>query len=291
MMDQQLSSHHALGSLQKTYRDQGVWIVFLVFVLITIFSLVVLLDSLDSIWYFAFLIPMVLLFMLVLVWALHRDRISLRICVYEGGLVYQNRHENKVILWSDIRYIRHKAVVSYTSYSVNMEHTYVFRSRDGETLLTLEFDGTWERQKRRIAEMIEQAASAMLYPPALAAYQQGQDCLFGDITLSLWGVSYGGKLTPWHEVKAFTMLLQTIHIKRFGDSRLKWWFQQVPLWRVDNVEVMRKLIEVAASTHHFKIQNWHSSSNRTFCGVPPVRGSMLSGSPSQAYLNICQRQT
>ncbi len=159
---------------------------------------------------------------------------------------------SKVILWSDIRYIRHSVSASYNpNTSSSVFYTYVFRSRDGETLLTLNFDGTWQWHKRRIAEMIEQAASAMLYPPALEGYQQGKDCQFGDLTLSLWGVSYGGKLLPWHEVKSFAIGFQTIHVKRLGDSRLKLWLQ-VPLKRVNNVEVMRKLIAVAASTHHFK---------------------------------------
>jgi hypothetical protein len=58
-----------------------------------------------------------------------------------------------------------------------------------------------------------------------------------------------------NEVKSFAIGLETIQIKRLGDRFLKEWLA-VPLERVDNVEVMRKVVEVAASTHHFNIQNY-----------------------------------
>jgi hypothetical protein len=205
MMDHQRSSHLELGSLQKTYRDQGMWIGFFVFVLITIslslYAFYFYWGSLNNIWYLAFLIPMALLFTIVLVWVLYLDRISVRISVYEGGLVYQKRHDHKVILWSDIRYIRHMVCRIYTGSGAPRVavHTYGFHKRDGETLLTLnfdDFDGLWQPQKGRIVEMIEQATSAMLSPSALEVYQQDKDCLFGDITLSLRGVSYSGKMLP-----------------------------------------------------------------------------------------------
>ena len=55
--------------------------------------------------------------------------------------------------------------------------------------------------ERCFAEIV--SYSAMLYPSALEAYQQDKDCWFGDITLSLQGVSYSGKMLPWNEVKSF----------------------------------------------------------------------------------------
>jgi hypothetical protein len=254
MMDHQRSSHLELGSLQKTYRNRGIWIAFFVFMLIMIsLSLLVLPGSLDTIWV---TIPILFIFILLLVRLWYLKGIPVRISVYEGGLVHQDRHETKVILWSDIRYIRHKGrITGLGSNSPSTQHRYVFQGRDRETLLTLEFDGTWEWRKRRIVEMIEQATSAILYPPALEAYQQNKDCLFGDVTLSRWGVSYGGKMLPWNEVKVFAIGLETICIKRPGDGLLKWWLN-APSETVDNVEVMRKLVEVAASTHHFNIQNY-----------------------------------
>ncbi len=253
-MEQQLSSQFELGSLQKAYRSQGMWIGFIVFIFIMVsLSLLILLNSLDSIEYIVFLIAMALLFILVLVSVLHLDRRSVRISVYEEGFVYQQFTSRQVILWSDIGSIK-RIVDGQPDYkSPGVLHTYKFFNKDGEKLLILEFEGNWQRQKRKVVEMIEQTISSILAPTALAAYQQGDDCPFGIVTLSQRGVSFRGKLLPWNEVKRFVIRFDTIRITRLGDNSLKNGLF-VPLPQVDNVEVMRKLVEVAASIYHFEMK-------------------------------------
>jgi len=256
MMDHQLSSPVELGSLQKAYRDQGMWIGFFVFVAIMILlSIFVILASLENSWYLSFFIPMSLLVAIVPFWVLRLDKRSIRISVYEKGFVYQKFYDHKVIFWSDIWYIRYTVLINYGADDASgPRYTYSFYEKNGETLLTLKFDGAWQNQKRKIVEMIEQATSTLLSPPILEAYQQGEECSFRGITLSRQGVSYSGKTLPWSEVKSFVIGIDTIQIKRYGDRFLKKWLN-ARLEYFDNVVVMRKLIAVAASTYHFQTQN------------------------------------
>jgi len=251
MLDQHLLSRlDELGARQKTYADETKWIILLVFVgCMIMLSLAMLSGDLNDVSPVISPIGMLLLFIFVLITTLSKP--DLRISIYERGLLYQNRRHRQVILWSDIQSLDHKVTATHDFETTIIQHTYTLQSWENTVLLTLRFDGTWSWQKRRMAVATEQAISAALAPPILL---QGKACPFGPLTLSQEGISHNGKMLPWNEVESVVPTgIGTIVIRRPGDSPLTFWtcvlFDEVP-----NLAVMLKVLDMAASTHHFRRQ-------------------------------------
>jgi hypothetical protein len=265
MIEQQLSSHPELGALQKTYRDQEMWIGLIVTILITIAALITILwSSLSNIEYLVFLIPVVIVFVLIFIWVLYMDKRAICITIYKNGFIYQKQHNQKVIFWSEIRYIRCKVSINLSANDASgPRYTYSFYNMNGGALLALSFDGAWQKQLQAAIKVIEQATTAILSPPVLEAYQQGEDCQFGSLTLSLQGISYKENMLLWNEIQTFDFGIDVIKIKRPGDRFLKKW-ASIPLGDLYNLDVVKKLVEVAASTHHFQMTTYpHKHTKQT----------------------------
>jgi hypothetical protein len=137
---------------------------------------------------------------------------NLRVWIYENGLVFIKRHGTEVMRWDQIAFVWHKVkkttttntTTNYstgyttTTTSTRIDHSYIVQRVDGVKFV---FDHTFSRL-RELGKTIEQESARYLYPQAVAAYNAGHPLRFGNLSISLAGLSDGKKTLSWNELKS-----------------------------------------------------------------------------------------
>jgi hypothetical protein len=175
---------------------------------------------------FMFLVGLLLSWLLIGLWLLweifrspnlSKSRAARRIYLCERGFVLVERPEDpQVYQWDAIDTVFQQIVnTRYSGVDAGTKYLYTVTRRDGAVAkLTLFWDGGAE-----LGAHVNERVSAALLPGAVAAIRRGQGVQFGDMTLTMGGITGQRGSVAWADVSGIRMVSGYVQVKVHGKVR------------------------------------------------------------------------
>lgn len=244
-----LGAWHRLGNHRATYKPFTTCSVIFGFIFFMIGSVVTLASLLATVisanFFLLIFTPFGLLFAgagLHFIVSAYQNRV-MRVFVYDYGLIHIGRKSRQCIYWQNVQTVWHKVVEDTSTDSdghskTTYIHTYTVNCIDGTQL---KLDQTFAHLLQ-LGRSLEVGTAPYIFPGILKMYQMSRSVVFGSVTVTPQGLSYGAKTLPWAEVKSIKIdeYYGQIVIKKQG--KLFIW-ASIALGDVPNVEVFRMLVQ------------------------------------------------
>jgi len=164
---------------------------------------------------------------------------TLRLFLYDNGLIHVWKTSIQVIFWQNVRTVWHNEIVTRGSEGEKTSsHIYIISCDDDTVMVISKLSGFNKIQK--IGRAIEKETARYLFPAALNSYQMEQRVVFGPLTVTREGLSHASEMLPWHEVQDIKIVDGMIMIMKQGKKE-SW--ASVGLITVPNVDVFKKLVQ------------------------------------------------
>src|SRR5437660_3998622 len=137
-----------------------------------------------------------------------------RIYVCPGGLLIKRR-KMQVIRWDMVEAVWHRNDVYGYIYDT---HVFILRLANKQTF---KFDSNW-RNLLNLGETIANETAQLMFPQVMTAYYGGQPVAFGDLKLSLQGISGRKRTLPWQQIKNIDIGARVVTIEAVGENSSPW---------------------------------------------------------------------
>ncbi|HEU5229643.1 MAG TPA: DUF6585 family protein [Ktedonobacteraceae bacterium] len=171
-----------------------------------------------------------------------------RAYVCPGGLLLIKGSKPQVIRWDAVVAMWHRNDVYGYIYDT---HVFIVRLANKQTF---KFDGNW-RNLMSLGEIIANETAQLLLPQAMAAYYAGQPVAFGDLKLSLQGISGRRRTLPWQQIKNIDIGEKIVTIEAVGEGASPW--ARFHVSGMSNFLVFEKMLESVWTGQHLQ-QQWGS---------------------------------
>ncbi len=168
--------------------------------------------------------------------------------VCPGGLLLIKRGKTHVIRWDTIEAVWHRNDVYGYIYDT---HVFILRLADKRTF---KFDSNW-RNLLNLGETIANETAQLMFPQAMTAYYAGQPVAFGDLKLSLQGISGRKRTLPWQQIKNVDIGARVVTIEAVGEGTTPW--GRFHISGMPNFLLFERMLESVWTGQHLQ-QQWGS---------------------------------
>lgn len=137
------------------------------------------------------------------------------IYVCPAGLLLIKRRRTHVIRWDMVEAVWHRNDVYGYIYDT---HVFILRLANKQTF---RFDSNWHNLLT-LGEVIANETAQLMYSQVMAAYYAGHPVAFGDLKLSLQGISGRRRTLPWQQIKNIDIGAKVVTIDAIGESASPW---------------------------------------------------------------------
>lgn len=156
----------------------------------------------------------------------------LYICAY--GFLWVKEEKVRAIRWDQIEGVWHKEERYGYIYDI---HTYTVRLVGGKTL---KFNNNWHNILD-LGHVLMNETSRYLFPQAMAVYNTGMPVVFGDLKLSLQGISGRKRNLAWSQIKNIDVGQTAVTIEATDDTTKPWAIFRIA--GIPNLLVFEKLLD------------------------------------------------
>lgn len=169
-----------------------------------------------------------------------------RLKVYENGIAYQTRSDEKSWTWDDLTRIGgFMANVKQYGFDVGKTGAWsVYQGDERAFQISAFHDRCWDVYDRVVAEI-----SKRLLPPAIRAFETGETLTFGQIVLDQQQLTLGRQKILWSKVHSFKSVNAWLYIYRHRRLPLRH-----PIHTIPNYFLLRQLL-----THILRNRPWTES--------------------------------
>lgn len=161
---------------------------------------------------------------------------SWRVYVCADGFAFIRGNKTDAFRWDQIESMWQMIVKRYTNgIYTGTYHKYTVRRKDGVQVV---FNDRFANVED-LGNAISRAITNLLFPQVVAAYNAGQTITFGDLSISLQGVSNGRELLPWSQIKEMGVKQGVVTVRKEG-KWLSW--STIRASQVPNIFVFMALV-------------------------------------------------
>jgi len=135
--------------------------------------------------------------------------------VCPAGLLLIKGRKKQVIRWDMVEAVWHRNDVYGYIYDT---HVFILRLADKQTF---KFDSNW-RNLLSLGEIIANETAQLMFSQVMAAYYAGHPVAFGDLKLSLQGISGRKRTLPWQQIKNIDIGAKVVTIEAVGEGTSPW---------------------------------------------------------------------
>lgn len=174
-------------------------------------------------------------------WEQGRDR-SLRVGVYQDGLVYTRSGKTDVVRWDEIEEARMQILsIGTRGGRGSMDTVYAYEiGRESGPALKFRFNKNSIRNIDALSATIQQEVTRRHLPRAMQSLAQGEAVQFGKLSVDRQGIGNGKEMISWDDVEDVKVNNGTINIRKKG-KWLNW--SHVSVGETPNVFVFLALVD------------------------------------------------